>query len=234
MSEIVIDSNGLIWMATGVGAFSFDGTTFTQYTVADGLVNDNIFTVDEDADGNLWFGAFAFNEGVSMFDGTTFTTFTEIPDAVRKIKVHSDGTIYFGGATNGFTIYDGTTFTLYTEDDGLIENHIRGLDEDSNGNMVISTWGGVSVFNSILSVFEFDNTDFKISPNPASDYVQIETADFDIQKYAIYSILGTQITEVTIANELQSIDISALSKGVYLLQFTNDQNQHIVRKLIKE
>jgi hypothetical protein len=38
-------------------------------------VNNSVFSVLEDADGNRWFGTRRF--GLSRYDGTSFTTFSE-------------------------------------------------------------------------------------------------------------------------------------------------------------
>jgi ligand-binding sensor domain-containing protein len=43
------------------------------YTVADGLLRDNVNTIKQDSRGFLWF---ATVEGISRFDGYAFTNFT--------------------------------------------------------------------------------------------------------------------------------------------------------------
>ena len=233
--EIITDSNGLTWMATTDGAFSFDGTTFTQYTVADGLLTDNIFAVHEDLDGNLWFGGFEFdNPGVTRFDGTTFTIFNEVTDAVRKINSDSNGNLYFGGESAGVYIYDGTDFTFITEDDGLLDNRIRGIAENADGNMVFSTWQGVSVYNPILGVIEQQIPDFKVFPNPTADLLNLDTANFQISELAIYDVLGSLVKQQTVTSAIHQISLAQLTSGVYLLKFSNAEGQHLIRKVVKQ
>lgn len=73
-----------------------------------------------------------------------------------------DGTIYVG--TNGFGIYSyhdnmPQPFVNYTARDGLINNSVRGIAEDNNGNIWISTNGGLSVFEPQSKRFTSYTTD---------------------------------------------------------------------------
>jgi ligand-binding sensor domain-containing protein len=70
------DKKGNMWFTTDKnGVYSYDGKTFKNYTTADGLVNNSVFSILEDHYGNLWFGTRWF--GLSRFDGKTFSTFSE-------------------------------------------------------------------------------------------------------------------------------------------------------------
>jgi ligand-binding sensor domain-containing protein len=69
------DSKGTYWFGTnGAGVYRYDAKTVTQFTMKDGLANNQVITIQEDALGNIWFGTGVF--GISKFDGTKFTTLT--------------------------------------------------------------------------------------------------------------------------------------------------------------
>lgn len=51
-----IDSEGNLWAGTDKGVTLFDGKTWTTYTTKDGLLNDNVFSIAFDRNGNKWFG----------------------------------------------------------------------------------------------------------------------------------------------------------------------------------
>ncbi len=73
--SIFQDRNGNYWFGTNAnGVYRFDGKNLIQYTITDGLSDNQIQSIQEDELGNLWFGTGFF--GVSRFDGKTFTTFT--------------------------------------------------------------------------------------------------------------------------------------------------------------
>ena len=52
------------------GVSKFDGTTWTTYTTADGLVDNNVTAIAIDAQGNKWFGTY---NGVSKLLAETTT-----------------------------------------------------------------------------------------------------------------------------------------------------------------
>ena len=67
------DENGNYWFASnGEGVYSYDGKTLIQFTTKDGLCDNQVFTIQEDKQGNIWFLTVG---GISRFDGKTFTTF---------------------------------------------------------------------------------------------------------------------------------------------------------------
>ena len=53
----------------------YDGKTFTHFTQKEGLGNNDVFSILEDNQGNLWFGT--WGGGVSMYNGETLTHFTQ-------------------------------------------------------------------------------------------------------------------------------------------------------------
>ena len=70
------------------------------YTVADGLLRDNVYKIKQDSRGFLWF---CTAEGLSRFDGYAFTNFTAdagLPERhVNDFLETRDGTIWI--ATDG-------------------------------------------------------------------------------------------------------------------------------------
>ena len=73
--SIYQDKKSNYWFGTnGSGVFRYDGKTLIQYTVHDGLSNNQVQSIQEDSSGNIWFGTGMF--GVSRFDGKKFITYT--------------------------------------------------------------------------------------------------------------------------------------------------------------
>ena len=94
------------------------------------------------------------------------------------------------------------------------------------------TVDGIGVYNSATaSVNTSDFNSFKMYPNPTNGnkiYFNL-TKDLNVN---IYNVLGELISKEKVNTENNSIDISNLSKGIYLLKI-NTENQFITKKLIK-
>jgi surface protein len=103
--------------------------------------------------------------------------------------------------------------------------------EDARQSL-IDTYGWVFTNDelncSTASIDDQNQLDISIYPNPTSDMVYID-GNYTQLKVAIYNILGKEILNKSIIN---SIDISHLDNGVYILQLS-DGNKLSTRKIIK-
>lgn len=87
-----------VWAGTwGGGAARFDGRKWRNYTTAEGLSSDIIFSTAEDAKGHVWFGT---DQGLSRFDGQRFQRFDKsngITGAnIYSVAVAPNGEIWLG------------------------------------------------------------------------------------------------------------------------------------------
>ncbi len=71
---------------------------------------------------------------------------------------------------------------------------------------------------------------FSIYPNPAADYIIISNAN-EIQSVAIYNLKGVMVIDYY--NEINEINLSNLSSGIYLLKIIDNSGNIISRKIIK-
>lgn len=86
-----------------------------------------------------------------------------------------------------------------------------------------------------LDVSTFDTNSLVLYPNPATNTVQIDLINTseELSKVVFYDILGKSVKTVsTVAADNVSVDVSDLSKGVYLVEITSDTNLTVTRKLI--
>jgi uncharacterized repeat protein (TIGR01451 family) len=104
---------------------------------------------------------------------------------------------------------------------------------DFNPAIVTNTFN--TQFVAQLGVNDFENADFVFYPNPVSDLVTITVKNNSaIANITVYDILGKMVVsqKPTTALSTQTVDLSALSKGVYLLEVTTESNLKVVKKLI--
>ena len=122
---------------------------FTNYTTAQGLINNNVSSLVIDSSDHVWFGTQA---GVSMFDGNTWTTHSTstdpgfVNDIITCIAVTADQDIWIG-TDFGVSVYNGSSWTTYTENDGLGDNRVNWIEEDNMGNIWFGEQDGLSKFD---------------------------------------------------------------------------------------
>lgn len=156
----VQDKAGNLWFCTtGEGVYRFDGETFTNFTVKDGLSSNVVYTVMEDKTGDIWFGT---ETGICRYDGKTFSTVrinttrandftayspgnnTAAGNMVSGMLQDKSGKIWVG-TTEGIYCYDGKSFAGFYNDpvikrSGFRLNVIQNMIQDKSGSIWFASW----------------------------------------------------------------------------------------------
>jgi hypothetical protein len=147
--------NGDILIASYLGMFRYDGTSFINLT--NKIISArfaSFWDVLEDRKGNLWFGT--RDSGVYCYDGKSFQHFTTKDGLASNLAIHiyedKAGNIWFGASR-----YDGRSFRNFTTEDGFPSNSIRLLLEDKTGKL----WFGAQLEN----MFVYDGKTFTVLKN---------------------------------------------------------------------
>ena len=103
VTDLLLDRNGNLWVATRSGLCCFDGSTFCTFTTEDGLPSNRIHCLLEDSHGHLWLGT---DGGVVHYDGQLFQTIKSPHiGSVLKMLEGRDGSFWFGTAQNTVVRY---------------------------------------------------------------------------------------------------------------------------------
>jgi len=94
ITDLLLDRNGNLWIATQCGLSCFDGNVFHNFTTADGLPSDRIRCLLEDRQGHLWIGT---DGGVVHYNGQLFQTINSPHiGSVSQILEDRDGAFWLG------------------------------------------------------------------------------------------------------------------------------------------
>ena len=229
VNDIFEDRRGNLWIATDNGLDLFDPQTetFTHYRPEFGnpasLSGYEITKIYEDRGGTLWVGT--FNDGLNRFDPQTglFTRFQHDAanlhslsnNSILSIYQDKRGNLWVGTAGGGLNRYDPNngTFIYYLENDGLPNNVINGILEDSDGFLWLSTNNGLS---------RFDVGELTFRNFTASDGLQGN--EFSPNAYtrdAEGNLYFGGVNGITVFDPAQIVD-SAFSPPIVLLSFTVD------------
>jgi len=125
--------------------------------------------------------------------------------------------------------------TLYTYDENgnqtqeLKQNWNSDTGEWNNGFKYDYFWSELEVVN----ITEINNNKIIVYPNPASDKIQFSSSVLlDNSIIEIYTISGKLVNNIS-ANNNNEIDISNLSKGIYIIKISSE-TVNFVEKFIKE
>lgn len=175
--SLLEDRKGCLWFGSiGSGVFKYDpkgavGQSFQNFTIKDGLLNNDVVSIYEDKKGNIWFGVFG---GASCYDGKSFRnyvinadtmnedqtgmTFAQRPPyEVNSIIEDKTGKLWFATRGNTF-VYDGKTFSVFRKSDGKPFKNVRTVIEDRKGNIWLAGNDGLwrydgRKFTSFIAAF---------------------------------------------------------------------------------
>ena len=142
------DRRGDVWLASWEGIVRFDGEEFTNHTNADRLRRFRVFALEEDRDGDLWFGT--IGAGIYRYDGKRFHNIT-MKDGLADDRVvcfyeDSAGAMW-AGTTGGISRIEGDSIRSYSVDDGLTHNDVNSITADPSGRLWIGTRGEACTFD---------------------------------------------------------------------------------------
>jgi len=110
-----------------------------------------------------------------------------------------------------------------------------GLPQGTGGHIgpLPSMSAAIAEIDLILSTNNFNKIAFNISPNPSNGDININFSKIPSTntKLNIYSVLGQKVYSSPLTNKRISLNLSALSKGIYMV-ILNDETTQTTKKLI--
>ncbi|MFK5981822.1 MAG: choice-of-anchor B family protein [Flavobacteriaceae bacterium] len=102
-----------------------------------------------------------------------------------------------------------------------------------SGNIVISGDNGFTLVKApeILAVSDNDFSNFTLFPNPAHNRLTINSKLEPITQIEIFNVLGQRVKSFTFTSSIsESIDISSLMSGLYLVKINNNTTKRLIVK----
>ncbi|WP_298238590.1 T9SS type A sorting domain-containing protein [uncultured Algibacter sp.] len=112
---------------------------------------------------------------------------------------------------------------------GLTEDQLAAITADGQTGITIDTQGFLN--NPILSTKTQDAFKFSVYPNPVSNTLNINSKEV-LSSVKVYSLLGKRVLQLT--NNLESINVSSLSNGVYILKLEARNGASVTRRIVKQ
>jgi ligand-binding sensor domain-containing protein/AraC-like DNA-binding protein len=171
-----------------------------EWSTANGLPSNVIFSISQTLDGYIWFGS---GKGLIRFDGRKFTVFDKkntpefSSDTINELHSGKSGALWIG-TNEGLVRYHNRVFKRYSREDGLSSNIITDVFEDIKGNLWVGTADGylncirndkIEIFNrekglddpGIFSIYEDNRARLMVSTKDKGLYV-LENERFQLFK----------------------------------------------------
>lgn len=224
-----------------------DGTS--DATDADGSINatgdhttwvlyDSITYGDDDDVDDGENGEYAYGQIVYIQDNATFSAkhFITPSATVVDFATTSDANyILRQGTKTGYTMNDWVVSANGSNSE--VPNWIFSTSDSKVYPTVFKGYEGIKdvygdinpTAENVLSVDKVFSSKFSIYPNPATTILNI-SSDVSINKAEVFNLIGKRVASGLVNN---SINISSLAKGVYVLKLTSG-DAVATRKIIKE
>ena len=163
ISVIFQDRTGRLWFGTQAGLVCRDDAGWKKFDSRDGLSNDTVRAIADDAEGNIWIGTEA--GGLNCLSNGQFRVFHKadgLPgETVTSLLADRDGSLWVGTADAGLGRLKDGQWTTYSKTNGLSSDSIGYLIEDTQSNLWMGSYVGLMrVSKKALNDFAAQQADF--------------------------------------------------------------------------
>lgn len=214
--------NGTNWEIPSMGTSSLSGTTLT-YTGYKGSFSP--FSIGGSSTVGLPVELLSFEANCkSEFNQINWTTASEKDNERFELYKSSDAIVWQKIYTVKGQATKATETNYSFNDMEKQSNYYRLKDVDFSGN---ETWSQI-----ISSECGLDNAKTAIYPNPAKDYVDINSSNDENTSFNIIDLNGKALISGELTSTKTRLDITALSPGMYSVEIM-EGNHKLCLKLIK-
>ncbi len=136
-------SDDKLWMGINNGVCHYDGSHFTYYTAADGLIDKEIICLREDRRGRLWVST---PSGLQRFEAGVWST-VSLPEMESSIPItclYEDGEGGMWMGCLGRVYHFGEEgFVCFSQDEGVPEAIVESILQDRRGQVWLGTRQGL-------------------------------------------------------------------------------------------
>lgn len=149
----IIDSGCLfiaLWLSCSFWVFESEAQryNFTNFTITQGLPNNQVTSICQDDLGYLWVGT---TYGLCRFNGIQFLKFEESNpvshNTIKSLYMDKDGSMWVGMLRKGVAVFTGVDFNFFSSRHGLLSDNVNAIVQDNLGRMWFGTTDGISIYD---------------------------------------------------------------------------------------
>lgn len=222
-----------IWIGTlnsGLISWNRFSKTVIQYTVKNGLANNNIKSITKDNWGNIWVGT--NGGGLSIFQNSPFVKYTTDNglngNYIYAVLVDKSNNLWVATDGGGVTRINDTSSVIFDEELGFVSDKVRFIFEDNYGNIwLASESSGVGLFYQNLNkdtVVLFNQSNSTLSTGWIKNLIPGKGNEFYMATLngGIYQVKSS--AEIAIAPSFKKVKIKSGNLPPRLTYIFNYQN----------
>jgi ligand-binding sensor domain-containing protein len=148
--SMVQGKRGFIWIGTAHGLFRFDGVHYVHYTTKDSLADDHVTALAVDSLGRIWIGY--RNGKISYQDHGVFKNFEPregtSSSTISDMLFDRKGNLWYATLNDGLYQFKNNRVYRFDEAEGMPDLYVYDITEDSAGNILAGTDGGVAIVSA--------------------------------------------------------------------------------------
>ena len=196
INDVIQDKTGFIWLATDDGLNRFDGYNFKVYRHiprdSTSLSSNSVWRLMEDETGIIWIGTksgelnrydprtdkfISWEIKSEIVKENSITTIFQDRDEVVWIGTYKSGLYRFDSKSGEIQNWRSDPYDLTS----LSNNYVTSVAEDDRGNLLISTYVGLNIFN-----YRQSNSHFKHIYHDAANRANIKNIFWSLTRSNIY------------------------------------------------
>jgi len=147
------DRNGDLWVGCGQptrgGLYRLNGTTWSAFTISDGLPHQSVRGIAQARDGTLWVATgFSRQGGAALYSGDKWTNLTMqdglAGESTRSVYEDAAGRMWVGSEYDGIAVGTFGSWEVLTEKDGLAGYEVKIMTQDPDGTYWLGTNSGLN------------------------------------------------------------------------------------------
>ncbi len=151
--SLFLDKQNNLWIGCDLGGISiidFEKNSLSNYTTANGLSGQNVNAMAADSEGNTWIGFWDSDLCRLSSDRKSITQFKEAGQKIVCLYLDLQGDLWYSSREKKGVFKLNTkdlTKTHYTTSQGLVDEEVIHIRQDTDSNYVFTTFNGVSILN---------------------------------------------------------------------------------------
>lgn len=225
------DSNGNIIIGTYDGCFySYDYKSFTKLSYPS--LQKKITSVHFNDKKEMWCSISKI--GIAKLKkNNTWHCITLVDSSLQhgiEECVSFNDMLWIRPSFAGVRLYQNDKLSDFTTDEGLVNNAVKDICTDNNGNLWVATDSGLSKIEMGIESINsntknmFLNLTFSASIIKNKLHLDLSNFQSNTQRITVYSLSGKIIySDVISANRKQTLDIGHYSPSIYIIQLSGKQ-----------